>query len=381
MRRLRPLAKAGASRLVPRPLAALAAVLMLASSFANAHEGESHEPAAETSAAAPASLRPRPQPDGSLRIDKPLQHALGLRTVLWSAEAATTTQRLPAEVIARPELAQQVVAAEAGRLEPPAEGWPLPGQRLRRGQVLAWLRPALSQRDIAERRATIADLDQKLVMSALTVERMRMQRTGAEDRAATGNVYYEQSQAEHDALSEQRRLLLDSLEGRRPLRAPADGRLSSVRAAAGELAVQGQVLFELAGTQGLRLVVTTWEPTIAARLRDARLMRSGAPLILRGVEPLREAPGWQLLFDAPDAGGLNRGELAEVELAVADPAAALPATACALDASGRARIWLHAEAERYVPVNVGRCEAPRLAAALPAAARIVVDGAALLSAY
>lgn len=356
-------------------LAALA--LLLALGPAHAHDGETHEDATP----AAASARPRPQADGSLRIDKPLQHQLGLRTQLWSAAAATTTLRLSAEVTARPELAQQVVAAEAGRLEASADGWPLPGRKLRRGQLLAWLRPALSQREIAERRATIADLDQKLVMSALTVERMRMQRSGAEDRAATGNVYYEQSQAEYDALSEQRRLLLDSLEGRQPLRAPADGRLASVRLAAGELASAGQVLFELAGTEGLRLVATSWDPGIAARLVSARLRRAGTPLSLRGVEPLRDAPGWQLLFDAPDGSGLSRGELADVELELAATATALPASACTLDAAGRARIWLHAAAERYVPVNVGRCEAPQPASALPASARIVVEGAALLSAY
>jgi hypothetical protein len=316
-----------------------------------------------------------------LQIIKPLQRQLGLRTVVWTPAPATQRLSLLAEASARPEAAQSIVATEAGRLEAGDTGWPLPGRKVHRGEVLAWLHPALNQREVAERRAAIADLDQKLVISSLTVERMRLQKAGSEDRAATGNVYYEQSQAEYDAMVEQRRLLLDSLEGRKPLLAPADGLLASVRVAAGEVAVTGQTLFELSGQHALRLVATTYDAHVAERLLAAHLRGNKLPLVFRGVEPMDDGPGWRLLFDAPESAGLSIGQFADLELSLKASGVNLPATACVVDAGGHAQIWLHEAAERYVPVAVGRCDAPALAVPPAAGLRVVTEGAALLAQY
>lgn len=345
-----------------------------------AHDGEVRGPVNEPVAAEPAaSVRPRHAPDGALLVDKALQHRLGLRTEAWSPSAAGLREVvLSGEVVARPDAAQSVIAGEAGRLEALESGWPVAGRQVRRGEVLAWLRPALGQRERAERRAQIADLEQKLVISDLTVERMRLQREGAEDTAAQGNVYYEQSRAENEAMVAQRRLLLDSLEARQPLRAPADGRLAAVRVAAGEVATAGQALFELAAPGALRIVAISFDPQLAADLRAARLQRGGPALAFRGSEPLADAPGWRLLFDLPASAALQAGQLAELRLSVADRAG-LPAQACVLDAQGRAQVWLHEAAERFVPRSVGDCLQSRFST--PAGARLVTAGAARLAGY
>jgi hypothetical protein len=63
-------------------------------------------------------------------------------------------------------------------------------------------------------------------------------------------------------------------------------------------------------------------------------------LSYRSSEPLADTASWRLLFEVPASAALRAGQLTNVRLAVADRAE-LPAQACALDAKGRARVWLH----------------------------------------
>lgn len=341
---------------------------------APAHDGEADAAAAVVAA----PVTPERAADGSLPIDKPTQHLLGLRTQPLSSLAVPVWHRLVAVVEAPPQAAWRLPAPEAARLEPAAPGWPLPGRRLRRGETVAWLRPVLGPRERAERRAQLAELEQKLVISGLTVERMRLQSSGAEDRASVGNVYYEQSRAEHEAMLAQRRLLLDSLDGRQALRATADGVITAVRAQPGEVLAAGQTVLELTPRGTLRLSAISDAPAPAAPL--ARLAARGLALAYRGAEPLADVPGARLLFELPEAAGLQPGQLVDIEWSEA-AATALPASACVRDAGGGALVWEHVAPERFRPHPLAGCSAASAQAVAGPAARIVTEGAALLTQY
>jgi hypothetical protein len=53
--------------------------------------------------------------------------------------------RLPGRVVPDPRLDLQVAAQQDGELEPAGAALPLPGETVKEGQVLAWLRPLLTQ--------------------------------------------------------------------------------------------------------------------------------------------------------------------------------------------------------------------------------------------
>ena len=400
----------GRSVWLPGAVALLVLVRPLA-----AHDGETHdEPPAlrSSSSASDRPLdRPRRLPDGSLVVAKPVQRLLGLRTATWSSEDAqpAITKVLLAEVSAQPASALAVVAGEAGQIEATDAGWPLPGRVVHRGDRLAWLRPALARRDIEARRAQLADLDQRLIIADLNVDRLRVQNEATEGSLATGNVYYEQTRAERDAMRQQRALLAESIDARIALRAPADGRVLAVTAAAGDVVAAGQPVFQLGARQGLRLIAISYDAGLAARIRGAhrivdpdaghdadhdaihsrargRDADAGNALRPSGVEPVADGPGWRLSFDLPaqHPDDLVPGQLVRIalDLAPLPETLGIPAGSCAINREGLAEVWLHPDAERFVPLAVGRCDAPRrMTAAVQGAQRIVVDGAALLSAY
>jgi hypothetical protein len=359
-----------------RGLAALLGLLL--SLDGQAHEGESHhaEPVPPLSAAALAA-RPRRLDDGSLLLPKAAQQLLGIRTELWQG-AGSTTQTLLAEAQAQPAAAALIAAAEPGLLEPEGR-WPTPGQSVHAGQILAWLLPQLTQRDTARRRAQLADLEQKLVIARLNVERLGLQSAvNPDNQAASGNIYYEQAAAEREALERQRELLADSLRERVPLRAEVSGHLSAVPARAGAVVATGQALFELADPRRLRLAALGFDPDLGARLR---LAQAGATrLVYRGEEPLADAPGWRLLFEpaaGQDVPDWSPGQPVELQLEVG--ATAPPAAACVRAADGGVELWLHRAPERFVALGGASC-AEALAALAPGE-RLVTQGAALLSQY
>ncbi len=383
----------------------LLGLLMAAGSAA--HEGEVHrdeQPAVPPSAAALAE-RPRRLPDGELFLPKPAQHLLGIRTVVWAGGPVTQPLSLLAEVQAQPAAAVTLTAPEPGRLEQALTvAWPLPGQSLHAGQLLAWLRPSISQREAARRRAQIVEFDQKLIIANLNVERLNMQSAvNGDQKVATGNIYLEEAVAERDALQRERELVAASLQDRVPLRAPVSGRLRAVPARAGDVVASGQVLFQFEDPSRLRLAVLSFDPELGERLRSAQahLGAGDVALAFRGQEPLSGAPGWRLLFDPvahEETGGdkdeagvdeddtLSPGQLVGVRArAVAADAVPLPSGACAIGADGAAVVWVHRAPERFAALPLKSCSsalAPGSGdAQLAAGDRLVIQGAGLLSQY
>lgn len=370
------------------PVSAARALLLglglLTASALGAHDGVDHGDEATPSAPVPGALaRPQWQADGELQVSKPLQHLLGIRTRLWTGEPVAESRRWLAEVEAQPLAAVTLAAPEAGRLEAAEGGWPLPGQRVAAGQVLAWLRPQASPRDAAQRQALLADLAQKLVIADINVERLSLQAGIHEGGQASGNVYYEQALAEREAMRHQQQLLQRSLGERLPIRAGSAGRLAAATARAGDVVAAGALLFRLSDTLRLRLSSRQFDPGAGARLQSAVAKTGDAeqPLRYRGQEPAADGRGWQLWFDLPEATGaapLWPGQPVEVEVRLRPRAAPWPAGACVEKGEGLAQVWTHPSPERFRVLKLKSCtEWPALAAG----ERLVTEGARLLASY
>jgi len=385
------------SRLARPWLGLLAGLLAsLASGLLLAHDGELHrdEQLAVAGAVLPGLERPQRLADGSLRVPKPMQHQLGLRTRIWSAALPAAGLQLVGEARTSPEAALDLVAPERGRLEVAEGGWPQAGQSVAAGRVLAWLHPQLSQQAIAERRARIAVLEQQLVIIDTNVDRQEIQsaaNVAAGAGRATDNIWFEKYVAERDALRANLELLRQSLSDRLPLRATVSGRVLAVPVSAGSIVEAGQTLLRLADPSAVQLVAIHQRAGLAARISAARTA-AGQPLRLRDEQPLADGSGWRLRFDLVGSTGgehgqaLVAGQLADVQLSLKPGPGrlAIPASACVRGNDGRGTVWLHRDAERYEPKTVPACRdegLPTEALMLAEGDRIVVEGAALLSLY
>ncbi|WP_293396831.1 HlyD family efflux transporter periplasmic adaptor subunit [Nevskia sp.] len=373
---------------------ALISGVLLLSTVALAHDGEVHRDPADAATAAPAAPVDRPQrlADGSLQVSKPMQRLLKLRTERWSSATLAAVQTLVAEARPQPEFALDLVAPERGRLEAPDGGWPLPGQAVKAGAVLAWLHPQLSQQEIAERRAKIATLEQQLVIIDVNVERQQMQSDAAvaAGGSAGGNIWIEKYLADRDAMRANRDLLAQSLSDRLPLRAAVSGRVLSVPVSPGAIVEAGQPLLRLADPNAVQFVAIHQQPGLAGRIAAAHLA-DGQTLRLRGEEPLADGSGWRLRFDAPASAHVGAGQLASgqiaslrVSLKPLPGTVAVPPGACVRSDDGGGIVWVHREAERYEARKLASCSGDGVLAtslALVDGDRIVTEGAALLSQY
>ena len=110
-----------------------------------AHGGEDH--AHDTPATAQATVPngvaarepARRQPDGSVFVPKPVQRQWSLRTQAVQPGPLAGTVTLHGRVVPDAAAGGRVQAIQGGTIEPAGKGFPAPGQRVRRGEVLGVL--------------------------------------------------------------------------------------------------------------------------------------------------------------------------------------------------------------------------------------------------
>lgn len=338
-------------------------------SAAFAHEAGEPNHHARRGADAISADRPYRLADGRLYVSKPVQHLLGLRTQVYRG-TATEHSELLGEVMATSQSRGVISAPQPGRLEPRAMRWPLAGQMVKSGEVLAVLRPQMTDRDRAQRRAALATIQQKLELARVNANRMRLQAQGAGDLVVRDNIYLEQAEAELATQERQFALASETLDGAVLLRAGTDGVLSAVNVKAGDLVGSGASLFEIASAAHTRVAITVFDPGMATRVRSAMLRlpsEQALPLKLVAQEPDSRA-GWRLVFEAtgPAPRPIEIGRLLPVELELAT-------AECKASAE---RIWVHLEPEIFESRSAGTC-----ATALRPGDRAVVQGGAVLEEY
>ncbi|MDB5987727.1 MAG: HlyD family efflux transporter periplasmic adaptor subunit [Nevskia sp.] len=364
---------------------------LLAPYALSAHEGHDDE-AAHAAAAVPpsvASSRPHVLVDGQLYVPKAVQHALGLRTAVLAAQMSSRQLMVVGEVVADPNAAGSVGATQPGRLEAPEQGWPLPGRSVGAGEMLAYLRPLISQREQAQRRAALAQIDNDLQIAEINVARLKLQADANGSAENSGNVYYEQARLDWQGLNDKYRLESEALNRRVAIRATGGGVLIRVVAQPGDVVAEGQSLFEVADPAHLRIAVRTFDPALLQHLQSARLRSddTSVTLTLRGQEPLAGQQGWRLLFDAQPAlkTGLTPGQIVAVALQLSTPDLAQTLAEACVAGAGRASVWVHVAPERFERRSLPGCQfaAQDVDSNLSIAAgeRVVTQGAALLSEY
>lgn len=319
--------------------------------------------------------------DGSLFVPKPMQRQLAIATQRSSNGQVAQTVTLAGHLIPAADAGGVVQAPQIGTLHPASGGLPQLGQRVRQGEILAWLEPQPNAAD----RATI---------EAGLAEASGRKRQAEQDLARYSALRPHVAQQQLDALAvtiaaEQGRI--DAYHrslARQPLRAPLSGSIAAVKAVAGQVVDARETLFEIVDPRRLVVEVTAFDSGLRTNIAAAHLTTPegknfdlqmiGAGAVLREqAVPIQ----FRLLGDTSS---LAIGTQVEVQIhsRQTQTGSLLPATTVTRDSSGNQVVWAHTDAEIFAPLRVKPVPAHAgrvIVSGLPERARIVVRGAELLA--
>jgi hypothetical protein len=359
-----------------------AASLALAPMPAPAHGGEDHSHAPEA-AKIPAGDggTPKRLADGGLFLPKPVQRRLGLRTATVEITVLAAALEFNGRVIADPNAGGRVQAGQGGRVEAGAKGLPTLGQKVAKGQVLAWLRPAAASIERGNQQAQLAEIESQLALAERRLGRYE-QLEGAIPRKEI-----EAARIELDALRKRRAAVGASLNAAEALTAPVAGVISAAHVVAGQVVEAREVLFEVVDPNRLAVEALAYDPAQAAGISTASLSLPGGSLPLRFVgagRQLREQALPLLFRVQTGAASLAVGQPVKViaRTAATLRGAAVPVAALNRGSGGETTVWVKLAPERFAPrrVETRPLDAQRVAvtAGLAEGERVVVLGASLL---
>ena len=374
------------------PVVAMAAALSMVACAAVAHGDEDHSKDAKPAAAAkpaPAGALPAEAtaaqrlPDGSLFVPKAVQRQLGLRHVVAELGNLAATVEFNGKVIADPNAGGRIQATQSGRIEAGPKGLPTLGQRVAKGQVLAYLRPVASSIERGNQQAQFAELEAQLAIA----ERKRVRYEQLEGAVPQSAI--EAARFEADALKKRRAAVGASIGAPEPLVAPVSGVIGAANVVAGQVVEAKEILFEVIDPARLAVEALAYDPALVEGIA-----RASAPLPGNGALELQFVGGGRqlreqaipLLFrvktaNAPVAVGQPLKVIAQTSRTV--KGAALPQAALVKVSAGETAVWVRDGAERFVlrKVSVAPLDAARAAAisGIGKGERVVTEGAGLLA--
>lgn len=324
-------------------------------------------------------------PDGSVNVPKSAQRRLEIRTVLAPVTEATATVELPGRVVMDPNAGGRVQPAYGGRVEAPHGGLPVPGEKVAKGQVLAWIR---------HRAEPFAQANQQAQAAELRAARNLAEQKAARLESLEGTVPrkdIEAARIEVKSLAEREARVSASIGSREALVAPIAGVIATASAITGQVVEARDVLFELVDPARVLVEAVVSDVALAERIAaahvagvpEARLRVAGVGRSLRdGVLPVtfRAEPGKDGKVPA-----LAIGQPVTVLAVLRErvQGIVLPAQAVVRNAANEQVVWIKAGAERFMPqpvqyrpLDAGRVVVTR---GLGADNRVVVQGAELIA--
>jgi membrane fusion protein, heavy metal efflux system len=358
---------------------------------AKAHEGHDHgEPTPPPVGAGPGGSAGSPirLPDGSLLVPKPVQRLLGLRTAAAEPGEWPDTFTLTGHVIPDPNASALVQAPLPGRIELPEEGLPLLGERVRQGQVLAFLVPILDAVDRTTLQADLAEIEGRVTILSRNLERLRQLGANAPRQEL------EQTEAELESLIARRKAIADSFAERLPLTAPVAGVLALRNATPGQIVSGRETLFTLVDPERLWVEALLYDTDHASHFvaasartaegRELRLTPLGGGYELRG-----HALPIQFRIEQGPTGPAQSHLVVRQPLSVTaqmyhgSAGLRIPTAAIQPGADGAARVWVHVRPEHFRPQAVEARELGDghsvVTQGLSAGDRVVSVGGSLLS--
>lgn len=378
----------------------LAIALLVCMNSVQAHGDEDHskkdgkpvKPVVVTKSNLLDATAPQRLSDGSLFVPKIVQRQLALRTLLSVQDELPHTVELNGKIIADPNAGGRVQASQAGRVEAAPSGLPNLGQRVSKGQVLAYLRPVMTSLDRGNSQSILADIDAQLSIAERKVQRYE-QLAEALPKATV-----EAARFDYEALKKRKLAVEASLSKTEALLAPVSGIISVANAVAGQVVDAKETLFEIIDPTRLMVEALAYDPVITSdiarasaswrsnqaqtkELKTASLQLS----FLGGGQQMREQAIPLLFRVTGKSEAAAVGQTVKVILQTKRLVAgvAVPNSALIKLSGGESVVWIHTEAERFVQrkVQAQSLDADQVAitSGLKEDERVVIAGASLLA--
>lgn len=320
--------------------------------------------------------------DGSLFVPKVVQRQLGLRTVLAEVRDVPTTVEFNGKVIADPNAGGRVQSGQSGRIEPGPHGLPMLGQRVIKGQVLAYLQPVASSIERGNSQAQLAELESQLAITQRKAIRYE-QLEGAVPQSVI-----EATRLELDALKKRRAAVRAGINTPETLIAPASGMISATNVVVGQVVESRDILFEVIDPARLAVEALAYDPALVTDIAAASAAVSGGVLELQfvgGGRQLREQ-AIPLLFRVKSVStAVAVGQPVKViaKTSRTSKGVAVPQSSLVKMGGGGVAVWVHTGAEHFVlrtvraqPVDAATVV---LVSGVANGERVVTQGAGLLA--
>ena len=300
---------------------------------------------------APAARSNGPQrlPDGSVFLPKPAQRQIGVRTLLVEAGELPRAVELAGTVVMDPNAGGKVQPTQAGRVEAGPRGLPVPGQSVRKGEVLAYVVPNTGA---IERAGQVAQLTE--LQAARALAEKRLQRL----RELTNTVPRKEIDAlesEYISLAGRIQALQSGLQHREALLAPINGVIAAAQVVAGQVVDARELLFEVVDPAQLRIEALAYDIDLGRDIASATLALGTRALPLQYLghaRSLREQ-ALPLQFRASGAAlaALALGQKVRVFIQTARKVVGLrvPATALQKNPTNQTIVWVKTAPERFEP--------------------------------
>lgn len=363
----------------------------------SAHGGEDHGDAPKSPAApAPAAaVNAQGQvtfnepairlPDGSIFVPKSAQRQLSLRTRAALKGEFPRTVELNGRIIADPNAGGRVQTFQSGRIEAGPNGLAVLGQRVSKGQILAWLQPAATALERGTQQSALAEL----AAQESILERRLARLNQLEGSVPQKDI--EQAEIELAAFKKRKSAVGGSL-GREALVAPVTGVVSAANAAVGQVVDAREVVFEVIDPQRLAVEALAYDPLLLDGLSKASAPIAGGVLDLAfvGLGRTLKDQAMPVLFrvEPPKNSALPAVAVGQTLKVLAQTRAsqagvAIPAAAVVRNAANESVVWVHESAERFASrkVKVAALDGHSVAVTdgLNGGERVVVQGAAALA--
>lgn len=290
--------------------------------------------------------------DGGVFMPKPVQRQLGIRTVVAETRELAQSIELNGRVVVDPNFGGRVQSSQAGRIEAGPRRLPTLGQKVSKGEVLAYIKPVANAIELGNQRAQLAELTAQHALAEKKLKRLA---------ALEGSVPQKEidaASAELASLAERKAAVGGSLSNVETLIAPVSGVISAASAVAGQVVEAREVLFEIVDPQRLMVEALAYDPIAVADVGGASgvLPAGGAlPLVFVGVaQQLREQALPVLFRIKPPLPPLAVGQplkvVAQTKRTIKGVAA--PLAALTRNSAGETVLWVHVGAEKFVPRKV-----------------------------